>query len=208
MARALARVEPHFLFATDDVSGVVMHNSLGDKKRWFSPKDCEKFLQESVFAPSPMGNANLECYRVYEALEAGSIPIIERRLTLDYYRKLLGDHPMPTVGSWSEGRSFIRKAIKRPEQLNAMQTECMQWWAAYKAEYTVKAGEFLAARGVSAEQAAGPFLSAWGRSPFWQPIELLRHHDLGALARRVQTLLSRLVVERKLRVAFRSNRHI
>jgi hypothetical protein len=206
MAKALARVEPHFLFATDDNPGVVMLNSLGSKRRLFSPKDCEGFLQESTFAPSPMGNANLECYRVYEALEAGSIPIVERRLTLDYYRKLLGDHPMPTVSNWREARSFIEKTIKQPEQLNAMQKECMQWWAGYKADYILKAGEFLAARGQSAEQASGPFLSAWGRSPFWQTTELARHHNFGALMKRIHTQLHRLVVERKFRMAFRGDR--
>jgi hypothetical protein len=208
MAAALARVEPHFLFATDDVPGLVMHNSLGTKKRWFSAKDCEGFLQASAFAPSPMGNANLECYRVYEALEAGSIPIVEKRLTLDYYRTLLGQHPMPTVGSWTEARQFIQKAVRDPARMNTMQKECMEWWAGYKCSYTAKAGAFLAEHSASGEQAAAPFLSAWGRSPFWQTTELLRHHDMGALLKRLQIQASRLLTERKFRVAFRNSRHI
>jgi hypothetical protein len=208
MASALARVEPHFLFATDDVPGMVMHNSLGTKKRWFSARDCEGFLQESAFAPSPMGNANLECYRVYEALEAGSIPIVEKRLTLDYYRTLLGQHPMPTVASWHDAKKLIHKAVQDPLQMNIMQKECMDWWAGYKTAYTANAGEFLAERSASGEQAARPFLSAWGRSPFWQPTELLRHHDLGAFMKRLRILSGRVLTQGKLRVAHRSSRHI
>jgi hypothetical protein len=39
--------------------------------------------------------------------------------------------------------------------------------------------------------------------PGWRMGELLRHHELNAIVRRVQKQVSRLLRERKLRVAYR-----
>lgn len=57
----------------------------------------QRAMLDSIFSPCPQGNVLLETPRVYEALQCGSIPIVERRLTLDYYKQLLGPHPLPTV---------------------------------------------------------------------------------------------------------------
>ena len=93
-----------------------------------------------------MGNVNLECFRVYEALECGSIPIVEKRWTLDYFRNLLGDHPLPTVRSWPEARRMIGRMVDNPAQIDALQERCVSWWERYKREYSAQVGEFLRVR--------------------------------------------------------------
>jgi hypothetical protein len=55
-----------------------------------------KELLATVFAPSPPGLYNPDCFRIYEALFTGAIPIIPRHYQFDP----LGDHPIPMVDSW------------------------------------------------------------------------------------------------------------
>jgi hypothetical protein len=149
-----------------------------------------------------MGNVNLECFRVYEALECGSIPIVEKRWSLDYFRTLLGDHPIPTVGSWKEGRHLIRSLLRDPQGLNELQEKCIRWWQNYKKEYSVNVGRFLAERSVCASMPE-PAVSSLYRMPLWQPIELLRHHNARAAMKRVRRQVARVLQNGQVRVAHR-----
>jgi hypothetical protein len=193
MVRALADLQPSFLLATD---------SLDANAKRLSNWECAELLRNSKFAPSPMGNANIESYRVYEALEAGAIPIVERRLTLDYYHRLLGDHPLPTVRSWREARELIDNLARRPGDANLLQERCVTWWARYKAQYSVQVGAFLE-RQPHHRSEIGAVVSPLAKVPMWQSIELLRHHDSRALARRVKKQAVRMAKQGKLRVAYR-----
>ena len=206
MAHGLVKVAPNFLFATDDVPGFVMYNKVAEKRRLFPREEYAEFLFESSFSPCPMGNANLECFRVYESLECGSIPIVEKRATLDYFRELLGDHPMPTVRSWSEARGLIGDLLEKPTQMDALQQSCVAWWQTYKKDYTVRLGEYLVARtrAAASGQAEGPIMLPRYRQPLWQMRELLRHHDTRAFRRRIEKQVSRLLKTGGTREAFRA----
>ena len=70
------------------------------------------------FAPCPMGNVNIECFRTYEVLERGAIPIVEKRWGLDYYHNLLGNHPMPTARPWSEARRMVQAMMKNGDRID------------------------------------------------------------------------------------------
>jgi hypothetical protein len=200
MATALSRLEPHFLFATDDSRG----GGNRSVRSAFPSREYSEFLAQSTFSPCPMGNVNLECYRVYEALENGSIPIVERRLTLDYFRDLLGQHPLPTVSSWTEALRMICRMMERPGDIDALQDTCIEWWNGYKRKFTAEIGSFLAERSLdSVEQRAEAMVSWRQKLPLWQVFELVRHHNLSALGRRVVRHSERFVKQRKLRVAHR-----
>jgi len=206
MAAALSKVVPNFLFATDDLPGFVVHNKLENGgKRLFPKKEFGEFLFESSFSPSPMGNANIECFRVYEALECGSIPIVEKRITLDYYRDLLGPHPMPTVRSWREARVLMTNLLKHPASMDQLQRECIEWWNTYKVNYVAALGEFLHSHSDPSDQSAatGPMVSRRASRPGWQVRELLRHHDLPAFARRVRRQVERALHTGETRTSFR-----
>lgn len=200
MADELARVEPHFLFSSSPIPGFVSPVSTPEHKRLLAPSAYYDLLFDSTFSPCPMGNVNLECFRVYEALECGSIPIVEKRLTMDYFRTLLGDHPIPAVGSWREARHLIGSLLREPESLNALQDKCVRWWRNYKKEYSASAGRFLAERSAAAYQPE-PAVSGLYRMPLWQPIELLRHHNARAALKRVRRQVSRVLQNGQLRVA-------
>ncbi|MBX7200075.1 MAG: hypothetical protein K1X51_11970 [Rhodospirillaceae bacterium] len=108
-----------------------------------STADYRALMDESVMIPCPGGWSNLETFRVYEALEAGCIPFVEKRKGYDYYRALLGPHPLPTVATWAEGAALLRK-LKDEGALPAMQQTCMAWWADYKKRLKAGIGGFVA----------------------------------------------------------------
>ncbi|HEY3144178.1 MAG TPA: hypothetical protein VGJ86_23815 [Acidimicrobiales bacterium] len=89
-------------------------------------------LYDSVFAPCPAHEGNLESSRVYEALEAGAIPIVERRRRLDYFHELLGDHPLPTVRLWSEAPRLMAGLLADQTRLTSLHRAILGWWTATK----------------------------------------------------------------------------
>lgn len=202
MAYALGKVEPHLLFATDNLPGVAMWNRGAGGPRRYSRSESAAILGDSIFAPCPMGNANMECFRVYEALELGTIPVLEKRRRLDYFTNLWGEHPVPAFDSWKEAARWMGAMLERPGEIDALQSRCVEWWRSYKKSYSVSLGEFLAecsARdGVAkAEDYVYPKFSR----PAWQIRELLRHHNAGALRRRVMLQLKRLRKRGRFRIS-------
>lgn len=202
MVRAMLPIEPHICQSETPVRGITFFNfekdSLGKKR--IPKQDFYQILGQSAFAPAPQGNATLESCRPYDALEVGAIPIIERRLTLDYYKSLLGDHPLPTVSSWSQGRQLAIKFLKDPARLDDLQQTCVQWWKGYKADLIGRIGSFLEARSNTHDDLV-PLQSNLPNLPFWQYAELLRHHDLPGFGRRFAQQAQRIVQQKKWRLA-------
>jgi hypothetical protein len=89
-------------------------------------------LADSVFAPCAMGPVHLESWRIYTALELGTIPIVERRRWLDYFGLLLGDHPLPTVRSWTEAPDLIAALLADQHRLAQLQQRVVSWWTSTK----------------------------------------------------------------------------
>ncbi len=99
-------------------------------------------MDDSVFVPCPVGWMALETFRAYEALEAGCIPIVERRAGLDYYTELLGAHPMPTVTSWDEAAQLVQ-SLKTACQIERVRSACHAWWQDYKHRLGPDMGVFV-----------------------------------------------------------------
>lgn len=91
----------------------------------------QSLLTSVVFSPCPSGFLNLDCSRVYESLECGAIPIVEKRGSFDYFRALLGAHPMPTIDDWVEAPLLIKHLIQQ-HKMNDLQQQCTSWWRLYK----------------------------------------------------------------------------
>jgi len=58
---------------------------------------------------------------VYEALEAGCIPVVESRLAFDYCTGLFGAHPLPSL--------FCNNRV---EELESLRLSCESWWSSFK----------------------------------------------------------------------------
>jgi len=96
-------------------------------------EDYARLLSDTIFAPCPAGWENLDSFRVCEALEAGCIPIVQRRPFFDYFEHLFGDHPMLSVASWSEAPALIASLQKDRGALDRRRVACARWWRDYRA---------------------------------------------------------------------------
>jgi hypothetical protein len=186
MLRALREIKPQFVYAYQ--AGVAGAQQM--------PRpEYHALLDDTVFAPCPMGNAMLETWRFYEALEAGCIPIVEARPWMHYYERLLGPHPIPTVYRWSQARSLIHALSKDPEPLKVLQRRIASWWAQCKQSNQMRINQFIKEKleKNDGKLSTRPIPST---SPLWpmrRLIELLRHQSGMSLFRRVKRPLVRLV---------------
>jgi len=123
MVRQLENIKPRYLHIT---------GTRGQSATWLTPDEYLSVLRDSIFVPCPMGNVNLESFRLYEALDCGAIPIVERRPFLDYFTQLFGPHPLPSVCHWEEARSVIHSLCSDPVRLQDKQVEIREWWRQFE----------------------------------------------------------------------------
>lgn len=119
MAHHLKTIEPKYLHVT---------GTRAQSAAWLAPEEYLAALGDSIFVPCPMGNVNLESFRLYEALDSGAVPIVERRRFLDYFTQLFGPHPLPSVREWKEAPSVINSFCSDPVRLQNKQDEIQEWW--------------------------------------------------------------------------------
>jgi hypothetical protein len=127
MINAMKEFEPYFFHE--------IH--VWNDKKSLSPQEYRDMLLESVFVPCGRGYWNLDSYRVYEALECGCIPIVEKS-PLDLFRYQFGDHPFLAVENWSEAPALMSELLSDPVRLEERRKCCHQWWLNYKKELKAK----------------------------------------------------------------------
>ena len=105
-------------------------NSSWQSADMLSTEEYKCVLSESVFVPCPRGNRSVDSFRLYEALEVGSIPIIEKDA---YWTNLLGDHPLiEAPPSWESVGADIQLLLDNPSFINEHQKEVAAWWSRHK----------------------------------------------------------------------------
>lgn len=87
-----------------------------------------QYMCRAKVVPCPAGNVSPDSFRLYEALEAGCIPIAENKA---FWRLLFGAVPFPVVDSWDELPELIKHYKDRPDVAN----KCQSWWAFTKREF-------------------------------------------------------------------------
>jgi hypothetical protein len=91
-----------------------------------NPIDLFDMYSDSLFVPCPRGNQSIDSLRVCEALEAGSIPIVERN---EYWQKLYGaDNPLVQIDSWSFAPSIINMLLSDLTRLEYQRQHTHKWW--------------------------------------------------------------------------------
>lgn len=92
--------------------------------------DLFKLYSSATFVPVGRGNIVLDCFRVYEAIVAGAIPVIvgsqaEVEETFSY-----GGHPLPAIfyRTWTEAAAGCRERLKDLAALQRKQDELRAWW--------------------------------------------------------------------------------
>lgn len=103
-----------------------------------STREYARILMRSIFTLSPEGH-NPECYRTFEAIEAGSIPILvldeqyRSHPCKDSLRKLRGS-PVVFLDSWSHLTERLDALLADPAALDRRQRDLGYWYYAFMRE--------------------------------------------------------------------------
>lgn len=94
-----------------------------------------RFLARTKVAPCPAGPETASSFRVWEALEAGCVPIVDARPpggTPGYWDRVLGPHhPLPVIDDWATLPTVIGQVLD-DWALNAATVSA--WWQQHKWE--------------------------------------------------------------------------
>lgn len=138
-------------------------------------------MAAAKIAPCPSGPGMCDSFRVWEALEAGCLPVVEAGCPAydDGYWPQLGA-PFPTVADWSELPELMPKLLEEwPGNVNRVQS----WWSGYKRQLRVQLAADLA--GIGLPSATQPTTVLIPTSPIpshpdtWiieQTVATVRHH--------------------------------
>ena len=152
-------------------------------------------LADCMFVPCPMGNTTLDTMRPYEALECGAIPIVPRRLLINYFSQLMPNHPLPTFLRWSEARLFAETLSRDKERIDYLQETINRWWISYKATLRKKIAEFVASAqpfGANSQALANWRFHTNYAFQARRMTELIRHSTFRSLNDRVIVATSRI----------------
>ena len=95
---------------------------------WLDAKQLDEesygeMCRRSIFVPCPKGQ-NVECFRVYEALEYGCIPLLVREPGDELYVNLLVDTlDLRVFGSWEEAKTFVEDLMAEKEKEQGQEQE-------------------------------------------------------------------------------------
>ena len=96
---------------------------------------------------SPTGNYTPDCFRAFEAMECGALPISNnfspaQMHTFKYWEYLDRFAPrkiaLPTVNVWSQFPNMLSHYISNPLELLKDTNRAVAWWLAKKREFTVR----------------------------------------------------------------------
>lgn len=98
-------------------------------------QDYRGILSDSFFVPCPRGNTSIDTFRLYEALEVGSIPIVEKS---DYWENLLGEHPLIETDCWDGIHKDINLLLENKQWVEEHSKKIQKWWSDYKISLKTK----------------------------------------------------------------------
>ncbi len=106
---------------------------------WNSPKmlgreESLSILLNTWCVPCPAGN-NAETYRVYEALEAGAVPVLVKEGGMDAYLDYLGRWlPLLVANDWQHAASLVHTLRMKPEVYEQYRLQILAGWEKMKAD--------------------------------------------------------------------------
>ena len=88
-------------------------------------------ISKSFFLLCP-GSYNPESFRIMEALELGTLPILISQFNSEYFKYIYGDHPLIIINKWSDISLKVTKLIEDPELLKDKLLETEEWYSKFK----------------------------------------------------------------------------
>jgi hypothetical protein len=137
-----------------NVCHVLVSDRFNNQHDGLDGADYVQLLTQSVFTLCPSGS-NEETYRVWEALEAGSIPVVKRSRA---WKPLGLDHPLYVVESWDELPRLLEAAMQKSTDsigrggagevrsafIDGLQAKVARWWRDKKASFQAQCARQMA----------------------------------------------------------------
>jgi len=124
-------IEPHFL-----------HESTGFNSGIIDPITYRDVILRSKFVLCPVGNCSIDTFRLYEALEGGSIPVTlvtnvnqpYIRMIANYWQAIFGTANIPFIMSntWEENVQKVIYLLKNENVYNDLKGHVASFWKQYK----------------------------------------------------------------------------
>lgn len=112
------------------------------------PAEYMACMTMAKIAPCPSGAVSVDSFRVWEALQAGALPVVDTVSPVDgitdYWVRLFGEAPFPIVTDWSQ---VEWGALLDTWSSNV--AEVQAWWAQQKRRYAERLVEDLKALGAA-----------------------------------------------------------
>ena len=112
----------------ETLESLKVSGNLDDDREIIEVDKMSEVLSSTEFIPCPNGFFHPETYRLYEALECETIPIVEN--AFNYYDRLFPGNPFIKVDRWIEAKEIIEKW--KSDQIKIKREECKNWWKIYK----------------------------------------------------------------------------
>lgn len=90
------------------------------------------YMNRAKAVPAPSGNVTADSFRLFEALEAGAVPIADNICAIgdaEFWPYVLGTFPFPTTNDFSNLEENIEKIVNQFPVLN---NRAQAWWIKYK----------------------------------------------------------------------------
>lgn len=95
-----------------------------------SPKELFDIYSDSIFVLIGRGNVSLDCFRIYEAVVCGALPVIvgstKEIYDVFYYNGL--HPPFLFFSSWEKAFDECKLLLRNKRKLNEKQSDIKQWW--------------------------------------------------------------------------------
>lgn len=146
--------------------------------------DYYELLTKTQLVPAPSGPCTPDSFRVYEALEAGAIPMLDVQCPTvqpgrQYWRRILGeDHPLPLTGDWEA--NLFDWSDYTDEQWHHLHNEVFSWWQLHKREMRQRilssSPEYVSSDDITILMPTSPVPSNPSLDKITQTIESVRFH--------------------------------
>lgn len=117
------------------MSGGLLVETSGFQEQKITPLDYYKSLASARIAPCPGGTDSPDAWRVWDAFNAGCIPILDNKTQFDsypsgYWTKMFGETPpVPVLDSWDDLPALVDDLLIG---WDTKQKRVEDWWKTYK----------------------------------------------------------------------------
>lgn len=126
-ARAMGRMQGGLLYPTNGFA------------QGYDPRAYYNILKMSKVAVCPAGAKTPDTFRLYEAIEAGCVPIVDQLSPQGdggYWERVYGPkHPLPTIRNWNSLPKLVDELLENYEERSA---HIQRWWKKWKERFAAK----------------------------------------------------------------------